>query len=232
MITLRPSNERGDADHGWLRARHSFSFAGYHDRAHMGFRGLRVMNEDVVAGSQGFGTHGHANMEIFTWVVSGSLAHRDSMGSHKVVGPGMVQYMSAGSGVEHSEINASPEEPVHLYQTWIIPRERDTAPRYEDRDFRVGLAGGGWVEILSPDGAGGGIAMVSDARVLIARPAAGTELRHALAPGRGAWLQVIKGRATANGHAMAAGDGAAIEDEAELLVSAVEDAEVMLIDLP
>jgi redox-sensitive bicupin YhaK (pirin superfamily) len=232
MIGYRLSDERGVGAHGWLDSRHTFSFARYIDREHMGFRDLRVINDDRIEPARGFGTHGHENMEIFSWVVEGSLAHRDSMGNEKVVTPGMLQYMSAGAGVTHSEYNASKTDRVHLYQIWIIPREQDTEPRYEDRDFSEALAGGGWVELLSPDGEGGGVRMVSDARVYAARAKGGDELSRDLKEGRGAWLQVIKGAVTVGGKRLTAGDAAFAEDETQFQVKVEEDAEVLFFDLP
>lgn len=231
MLTLRNADERGQGNHGWLTSRHTFSFANYIDPAHRGFRNLRVINEDRVEGGAGFGTHGHENMEIFSWVVSGGLTHRDSMGHEKTVQPGGLQYMSAGSGVHHSEYNASQTEPVHFLQVWIIPNERNADPRYEDKDFTAALAEGGLVLVASRDGRDGSIAMRADADVYTARPTAGTELRHDLDPGHAAWIQVVTGTIDVNGTRLAQGDGLAVEDETGITLRAESNAEFLLFDL-
>ncbi|MBX3729347.1 MAG: pirin family protein [Candidatus Sumerlaeia bacterium] len=233
MLTVRRAEERGAGDHGWLESRHTFSFADYVDRRHMGFRNLRVINEDHVAGGRGFGAHPHANMEIFSWIVAGGLTHGDSMGHRRTVRPGDVQYMSAGSGVHHSEMNASATEPVHLLQVWILPNERDAEPRYEDRNFGEALAGGGLVAIVSGSGREGAIAMRADAEVFAARPRAGAELRHRLTAGRGGWVQVVRGTLDVNGVRVQAGDGLQVDDPAgvELTLTARADSELLLFDL-
>lgn len=231
MITLRKSTERGHDDHGWLNARHTFSFGDYFDPEHMGFRGLRVINEDRVAPGAGFPMHGHRDMEIFTWLVEGALAHRDSMGNGSTVRPGGIQYMSAGGGVRHSEFNASQEEPVHLLQVWIMPDVKNVPPRYSDRDFTAALEPGAPVLLLSGDGRDGSIAMRADADVYAARPKAGATFSHAYREGRGGWLQVVRGSVEANGHALSAGDAIALEGEPTLSVKATTDAEVLLFDL-
>lgn len=233
MLTVRRAEERGAGDHGWLVSRHTFSFADFVDRRHMGFRNLRVLNEDRVAGGRGFGAHPHANMEIFSWIVAGGLAHEDSMGHRRVVRPGGVQYMSAGSGVRHSEVNASETEPVHFLQVWLVPNERDAEPRYEDRDFSEALAGGGLVRVLSATGRDGAIGVRADAEVFAARAPAGAELRYRLTAGRGGWVQVVRGAVEANGERLKPGDGLQVDDPAgvELTLTARADSELLLFDL-
>ncbi len=231
MIAIRRSHERGRGEHGWLHARHSFSFAGYFDPKNMGYRSLRVINEDVIDAGGGFGTHPHDNMEIVTWVLEGELAHADSMGRKETLRPGMAQFMSAGSGVTHSEFNGSREAPVHLLQIWIVPAERDTKPHYEDRDFAAKLDGGGLVTILSPDGRDGSLAIGQDATLGAARLKTNEEVSHDLAAGRGAWVQVARGSVSVNGTALEQGDAAVVEDERAVRIVATEDAEVLVFDL-
>lgn len=231
MMQVRKAGERGQGEHGWLHARHSFSFGSYYDANRMGFRSLRVINEDRVEGGTGFGMHGHQNMEIFTHILSGSLRHRDSMGHEAAIVPGQIQYMSAGSGVRHSEFNGSPSEEVHLMQVWIEPNRTGTEPRYEDRDFSEALASGNLVLVASPDGAERSFAIHAGARVYAARPEAGNELRHKLEPGRGAYVQVARGRVEVNGHTLEAGDALVAEDERELAIRAVTAGEFLLFDL-
>lgn len=231
MIATRLSSQRGKADFGWLHARHTFSFGRYYDPAHMGFRSLRVINDDIVEPGGGFGTHPHDNMEIVTWVIDGELAHADSTGSKAVLRPGMAQAMSAGSGIEHSEVNNSRTNRVRLIQTWLLPAAQDTAPRHGEKDFADRLAGGGLVTIASPDGRDGSLVIGQDATISVARLKAGSEARHALAAGRGAWIQVARGAVSVNGTPLSEGDGAAVEDEAALAIKATTDAEVLLFDL-
>ena len=231
MISIRRSAERGHFNHGWLDTCHTFSFADYHDPRHMGFRSLRVINEDRVAAGQGFGRHPHRDMEILTYVLAGALEHRDSMGNHGVIRRGEVQYMAAGSGVEHSELNPSPAEPVHLMQIWIRPDRRGVAPRYEQRQFPSLARAGELTLLASPDGRSGSITIHQDALLLAATLLAGQTVRHALATGRGAWVQVLRGEITLNGVQLAAGDGAAVEGEPELTLSAAAEAELLLFDL-
>lgn len=231
MLTLRKSDERGHADHGWLNARHSFSFADYYDPDFMGFRALRVINEDRVQPAQGFGKHPHRDMEILTWILEGALEHADSTGGGGVIRPGEIQYMSAGRGVLHSEFNASKTERVHLLQIWILPDERGALPRYEQRDYTQRLASGELVQLASKDGADGSIAIRADARLFVARTAAETTYRHALAKGRHAWIQVARGSVDVAGRALSQGDGLAVSDERELLIRAAPGAEFLLFDL-
>ena len=198
MITIRKSQERGHFDHGWLDTYHTFSFAGYEDRRHMGFRSLRVINEDKVAPGQGFGRHPHRDMEIITYVLSGALEHRDSLGNGEVIRPGEVQYMAAGTGIEHSEFNPSPKEAVHLIQIWIRPDQRGAKPRYEQRPFPAIGRAGQFTLLASVDGRAGSIRINQDASLFAARLDASQQATHALTAGRGAWLQVLRGKVAKN----------------------------------
>jgi len=231
MITVRRASERGHADHGWLDTWHTFSFADYHDPRHVHFRGLRVLNEDFVAPGRGFGEHPHRDMEILTWVLEGALQHKDSMGNGSIIRPGEVQVMSAGTGVTHSEFNASRDQRVHLLQVWIFPRARNLPPRYEQA--QVGdLPRGELHAIAGPQGSGSTVLLEADARVWVARLAAGEAVEHASAPGRGVWLQVARGGVRLDGVELAAGDGAAIESMPRLRVEGqAKGSEVLLFDL-
>jgi redox-sensitive bicupin YhaK (pirin superfamily) len=231
MITVRPSAERGLARHGWLESRHTFSFADYHDPAQMGFRALRVINEDRVQPGQGFGSHPHRDMEILTYVIEGALAHRDSTGSAGVIRPGDVQRMSAGTGIVHSEFNASREEPVHFLQIWVVPERRGLAPGYEQRMFPLAERMGRLRLLAAPDGRDGALRLHQDASVWGALLPAGTRVSHALAPGRHAWVQMVRGKLSLNGTPLAAGDGAATEGEEQLVLEAGDEAELLLFDL-
>ena len=229
MITLRRSSARGQADYGWLKARYSFSFASYHDPAQMGFRALRVMNEDRIEGGAGFPTHPHRDMEILTHVISGGLEHRDSLGTGSVIHAGEFQRMTAGSGVTHSEANHSPSESLHLLQIWILPAERNLAPGYEQRSFEdrentLRL-------VAAPDGREGALTIHQDVEIYSSLLSAGQRLEHALAPGRYAWVQVVTGRVRVNDQALEAGDGAALSEESLLTLFASEEAEVLVFDL-
>ena len=228
MFTVRPSRERGHANHGWLETYHSFSFADYHDPAHTNFRSLRVLNDDRVAGDTGFPPHPHRDMEIITHVLSGQLAHRDSMGNGAVVKAGEWQYMSAGRGVQHSEMNPAPE-PVHLLQIWIMPDKRGYEPRYDQKMFDE--TPGRWTLAASPDGRDGSIAIRQDLLLNAAKVEAGSRLSYTLAKGRGGWLHVATGAATVNGIALKAGDAVAIENEDALEIVGDEPGEVLLFDL-
>ena len=232
MITVRPSGERGLARHGWLESRHTFSFADYHDPAHMGFRTLRVINEDRVQPAEGFGSHPHRDMEILTYVIEGALAHRDSTGASGVIRPGDVQRMSAGTGIVHSEFNASREEPVHFLQIWIIPDRTGIEPGYEQRAFPLVERRGRLRLLAAPDGRDGALVLHQDASVFGAMLPAGTRVAHELESGRHAWLQVVKGKLALNGVPLATGDGAAASGEQRLTLEAGDDAEVLLFDLP
>jgi redox-sensitive bicupin YhaK (pirin superfamily) len=231
MLHLRQGSERGRFDHGWLKTAHTFSFADYLDPAQMGFRALRVINEDVVAPGQGFGMHPHRDMEIVTYVLEGALAHKDSMGHGEVLRAGELQHMTAGTGVYHSEFNSSPTEPVHLYQIWLLPDRRGLAPGYQQQAFDPARRRGRWQVVASPDARGGGLPIHQDAQILLADLGAGEPLTHAIAPGRHAWLQVLRGAVTVNGLRMKAGDGLAASDESALQVQADSGGEVMVFDL-
>jgi len=229
-LVLRHANSRGFADHGWLKSWHTFSFADYYDPNHMGFRSLRVINDDIVAGGGGFPTHPHRDMEIITYVLSGALQHRDSMGNGSVIRPGNVQYMAAGSGIRHSEFNASSNEPVHLLQIWIRPDEQGLAPRYEEKSLAT-AAPGQFHLVTSGTGRDGSIRIHQDADLWIGRFAAGDQTTHALKSGRHAWVHVAEGTVVLNGQALAAGDAAAISQESLLRIQAKAASQVLLFDL-
>ncbi len=231
MITKRPSAARGQADLGWLKTRYSFSFADYYDPTHLGFRRLRVLNDDVIAPGAGFGTHGHRDMEIVTYILSGALRHEDSQGNGAVLRAGDVQYMSAGRGILHSEFNASGSEPVHLFQVWVLPRESGLDPAYEDRSFSVEERRGALQLLVSGDGRDGSLRMNQDADFYATCLASGDALEHALRAGRGAWVQVASGAVELNGVSLEAGDGAAVESESSLSLLALADSELLLIEL-
>jgi redox-sensitive bicupin YhaK (pirin superfamily) len=231
MLTIRRSSERGHADHGWLDTYHTFSFADYHDPEHMGYRSLRVINDDTVEPGQGFGKHGHRDMEILTWILDGALEHKDSIGSGGVIRPGELQYMSAGKGVLHSEFNASKTEPVHLLQIWILPEEDGATPRYDQKSFAETLVPGRLVRIASHDGRDGAIAIRQDVELFAARFEKGQSASHALADGRHAWVHVARGSVQLNGRALEAGDSVAVEGEPTLTIEATDAAEVLLFDL-
>ncbi len=231
MINIRKSSERGRFNHGWLDTCHTFSFAGYQDPRYMGFRSLRVINEDKVAPGQGFGEHPHHDMEIITYVLSGELEHRDSLGNGEVIRPGEVQYMAAGTGIEHSEFNPSRTESVHLMQIWIRPDRRGTSPRYEQRPFPSIGDAGRLTLLASGDGREGSIRINQDASLFAAKLDAGQQATHRLAAGRAAWLQVLRGSIDLNGQSLKAGDGAAVTDELAITVRAGDAAEVLLFDL-
>jgi redox-sensitive bicupin YhaK (pirin superfamily) len=233
MITIRHAGERGHFDHGWLDTHHTFSFADYHDERHMGFSDLRVINDDVVQPGQGFGTHPHRDMEIVTYVLEGELLHRDSMGNGSVIRPGEVQRMTAGTGVRHSEQNASREQPVHLLQIWILPGQRGLAPGYEQTAFPEDERRGKLRLVASPDGAEGSVTIHQDARMYATLLARGEEVRHPLAPGRRAWVHVARGELTLNGQPLGSGDGAAIEREQEIALAGrgAQLAEALVFDL-
>ncbi|MDO8475616.1 MAG: pirin family protein [Candidatus Rokubacteria bacterium] len=231
MIAIRPAAERGHADHGWLDTRHTFSFASYHDPRHMGFRSLRVINEDRVKPGEGFGTHAHRDMEILTWVLDGALEHKDSMGNGAVIRPGDLQRMSAGTGVTHSEFNPSPEAPVHFLQIWLLPRERGLPPGYEQKRFPQEERRGRLRLIAAGDGRDGAVTIHQDADLWTAVLQPGESVRHAPAPERYAWVHVARGAVSLNGSTLGAGDGAAVSDEAALEIAGAADAEVLLFDL-
>jgi len=221
MITLRPADERGHADHGWLNSYHTFSFANYYDPKHMGFRSLRVLNDDRVAPGKGFGAHGHRDMEIISYVMEGSLAHKDSMGQQEVLEPNMVQAMSAGTGVIHSEFNPSPKEPVHFLQIWIEPAEADIEPSYQQFAFDPAEKKGRLRLMAGPDKktADPAAFIHQDARMYASVLGAGEKLEQPIAKGRHAWVHCAQGNITLNGHALNEGDGAAISDESSLQIA-------------
>ena len=231
MISIRRSADRGHANHGWLDARHTFSFANYHHPEQMGFRALRVINEDRVNPGAGFPQHPHQEMEIITYILEGALAHKDSTGGGGVITPGMVQYMSAGSGVTHSEFNASKTEPVHLLQIWLLPNEKGGAPRYQERKV-ANADSGDMVLVASPDGRDGSFAIRQNAELYAAKIKEGAVLSHGFAAGRYGWLQIARGGVELGGLMMQAGDGARIEAENSVTFKALADSEVLLFDLP
>jgi len=258
MITLRPSQERGGADHGWLKTRHTFSFNTYHDPAQMHFRALRVINEDWIAPGQGFGTHPHDNMEIITYVLEGALEHKDSLGTGSIIRPGDAQRMSAGTGIRHSEYNASKTDQVHMLQIWIMPNQRNVSPGYEQKVFPTAEKAGKLLRIAQ--GSGGGdsreedsrrnaslgdrprpshkeeflptpVTIHADADLYVSVLKQGERVTHSLASGRHAWLQVTKGAVDLNGKKLTQGDGASASDEPSLEIQATADAEILLFDL-
>jgi len=231
MINIRRSHDRGHFNHGWLDTYHTFSFADYYDPAQMGFRALRVMNEDRVAPGMGFGMHGHRDMEIVTYVLSGALEHKDSLGHGEALRPGELQRMTAGRGIRHSEFNPSATEPVHLYQIWLLPRAAGLAPSYEQKAFAESERQNRLRLVASPAGDDGSLTIQQDARLYSATLDDGVSLTHALPAGRHAWLQVLRGALELNGSALAAGDGAAISNESKLTIRATSPAEVLLFDL-
>ncbi len=232
MITIRRSHERGHANHGWLDARHTFSFANYYDPAHVHFGPLRVLNQDRIRAARGFPTHGHDNMEIVTYVLSGELEHRDSMGHGSKIRPGDVQLMSAGSGLTHSEFNGSEEQELHLLQMWVFPRERDTKPRYEQKHFDEESRRGRLRLVASPDGSDQSLTIGQDARLFAGILDSGDESAQLLPPGRMAWLHVATGSIELNGQYLEAGDGAAIAGEGGLQLLGLERADLVLWELP
>jgi redox-sensitive bicupin YhaK (pirin superfamily) len=231
MITLRPADERGHANHGWLDTHHTFSFNTYYDPRHMGFRALRVINEDHIAPGRGFGTHGHSDMEILTYVVAGQLAHKDSMGTSAVIRPGEVQRMTAGTGVSHSEFNPSQTEPTHLLQIWLLPERKGLKPGYEQRDYPEAERRGKLRLVASRDGSNGSVTIHQDVRLYDALLAAGDEVTYRLDRDRHAWIQVVKGTVNVNDTPLATSDGAAISLETSLNIKASEEAEILLFDL-
>jgi hypothetical protein len=231
MITLRPSGSRGHFDFGWLDTHHTFSFGEYFEPEHEQFHALRVLNEDRVSPGKGFGTHGHRDMEILTWVLSGALEHRDSLGTHGVIRPGEAQVMSAGTGIRHSEFNASATEPVHFLQIWILPERAGLAPRYDQLAFTEEALQNCLRLIASPDGAEGSVRLFQDVKVFAARLDAGREVTATLPPGRAGFLQLAAGSVSLNGRVLHAGDGARIEGEPSLSVVAGAPAEILFFEL-
>ncbi|MHC5066826.1 MAG: pirin family protein [Planctomycetota bacterium] len=232
MISIRKSEDRGHADHGWLESRHTFSFAEYRDPEYMGFGLLRVINEDRVKPGEGFGTHGHRDMEIVSYVLNGVLEHKDSMGNGSQMRAGEVQIMSAGTGVTHSEFNASDGDMLHFLQMWIIPRETSTDPRYEQKAFSGEERGNSLRLVISPDGSDGSVTIGQDVKMYASLLAAGKEVGYLLPAGRAAWLQLMRGALRIGNCELSAGDGAGIQDEGQLALLASEDAEFLLWELP
>ena len=231
MLTIRKSRDRGHADHGWLESRHSFSFAEYHDPEQMGWGNLRVINEDRIAPGTGFGTHGHRDMEIISYVLSGTLAHRDSMGNGTAIPPGDVQRMSAGSGVMHSEYNHSKDAVTHFLQIWIEPDRRGIAPSYEQKTFSDGEKRGALRLVASPDGAEGSLTIHADATLRVGLFDGAESVTVPLDPARKAYVHVVRGKLNVNGLPLAAGDAAKLADERLLTLSEGQDAEVLVFDL-
>jgi redox-sensitive bicupin YhaK (pirin superfamily) len=231
MIQIYKSNDRGHADHGWLDSRFSFSFAEYYDPEHVQFRTLRVMNDDRIAGGGGFPTHPHRDMEIVTYVLEGALAHKDSMGNGSLIRPGDVQYMSAGTGVAHSEFNASQKDPVHMSQIWMFPDKKNYAPVYDQKHFSEAEKHGRLRLVVSPDGREGSVKIRQDNQLYATVLGPGESVKHELGPDRHAYVQVARGSVTLNGKELDTGDGAAISEEKTLQLTGVKNAEVLLFDL-
>ena len=230
-VTLRPAAARGHADHGWLKSAHTFSFADYYDAAHMGFRSLRVINDDRVAPGMGFPTHPHRDMEIFSYVLEGTLEHKDSMGNGRQLKPGQIQLMSAGRGITHSEFNPSQEEGLHFLQIWIQPRERGLTPSYTEWHPKPEHSDAAKVLVISPDGRDGSATIHQDADIYRIRLTPGQAVTHQLKRGRGAWLQIAEGVLACNGVALATGDGASTETPGTLTLTAIKSTEALLFDL-
>ena len=230
-LNIRRADERGHADHGWLNSHHTFSFADYYDPAQMGFRTLRVINDDRVAPGQGFGAHPHRDMEIFSYVLEGTLEHKDSMGNGRQLKPGQIQLMSAGRGITHSEFNPAPSEPLHFLQIWIQPRERGLTPSYTEWLPKPEHTEAAKVLVISPDGREGSATIHQDADVYRIRLKPGQAVTHKLRPGRGAWLQIAEGVLSFNGVELTTGDGASTETPGTLTLTATKPTEAILFDL-
>ena len=231
MIKVRKAEDRGHFDHGWLNTCHTFSFADYHDPDHMGFRGLRVINEDRVQPAKGFGTHPHRDMEIISYVLEGGLQHRDSMGNGSIIRPGEVQRMSAGTGVTHSEFNASADELVHFLQIWLLPAERGTKPSYEQKAFAPAEIDGRLRLVAASDGRDGSVTIHADASLYAGRFDAGNTGELGIPQGRCSWVQIARGQARVNGYALKAGDGAALTGEASARIEGIHASEVLVFNL-
>jgi len=231
MIAIRKDGERGRTKIDWLDSRHTFSFGEYYDPEHMGFRALRVINDDRVAPGGGFGTHPHRDMEIITIVLDGALEHKDSLGSGSVIRPGDVQLMTAGAGIRHSEFNHSQEEPVHFLQIWILPERKGLKPGYEQKSFAPKETRGTWRTVVAPNSNNGALTIHQDAILAVASLSRGEQATYSLKPERYAWVQVATGGVTLNGNPLTAGDGAAVSDETKLTVKATEPSELLLFDL-
>lgn len=232
MTTLRPSTERGHANHGWLNSYHTFSFANYYDPAHMGVSNLRVINDDTVTPGKGFGTHGHKDMEIISYVLDGALEHKDSMGTGSVIRPGDIQRMSAGTGVQHSEYNPSATEPVHFLQIWLEPNRTGVEPGYEQKHFPLADRRGRLVLLVSPDGRDGSLSTHQDGLLYGTLLEVGETVAHPLAAGRRAYVHVARGQVAVNGTPLGSGDGATLDDIDHVYLEGLGHAEVLLFDLP
>jgi redox-sensitive bicupin YhaK (pirin superfamily) len=230
MVKIRRSGERGHINHGWLNTYHTFSFADYYDPEWMGFRSLRVINDDIVSGGMGFGAHPHRDMEIITYVLSGALEHKDSMGNGRIIRPGEFQYMAAGTGVTHSEFNPSPAEPVHLLQIWIMPDQKGLPPAYAEKSA-LELPSNQFHLISSKTGRGGSISINQDADLHLARMTPGGSVAHNLAAQRHAWVHVAEGEAVVNGQSLQAGDAAIVSEEKAITIQANSDSQILLFDL-
>lgn len=231
MITIRRANERGYADHGWLKSYHTFSFGGYHDPVHMDFRSLRVMNEDRVAAGQGFGEHAHRDMEIVSYVLEGELEHKDSMGNGEVLRLGEFQRITAGTGITHSELNPSLVQPTHFYQIWLLPDRRSIEPSYEQRRFDPVGRANQFQLVASPDGSHGSLLLHQDAEIYLTNLGEAQELTYTIPTGRHVWLQVLRGTVNADGHDLETSDAMAVSEESALTLKATSNAELMLFDL-
>lgn len=231
MLTIRKAEDRGHANHGWLDTYHTFSFANYYDPKHMGFRSLRVINEDRVSPDAGFGTHGHRDMEIITYVLQGALEHKDSIGNGSVIQPGDVQRMSAGTGILHSEFNHSKTDSVHLLQIWLLPDQEGLPPSYEQQNFSVTKNPGKLHLVAARDGREGAVTVHQDVDLYAAVLNQGDRISHTLKPQRHAWVQVARGTITLNGLPLDTSDGAAISNETDVVIEATNDAEILLFDL-
>lgn len=231
MITIRRASDRGHADHGWLQSAHTFSFANYYDPNHMGFRDLRVINEDHIQAGMGFPTHPHRDMEIITYVVSGSLSHRDSIGNVETIGASGVQRFTAGTGITHSEFNPSSHESTHLLQIWILPEQEGLKPSYEQKVFPVDEKRGQWQKIASREADQGAVKLHQNAEIYATILAAGESRDYPLRSDRYAWVQVVRGDVTLNGHRLTAGDGAAMSQIPDLTFTAQDETEILLFDL-
>ncbi len=231
-MQIRRAADRGHANHGWLDTNHTFSFADYYDPDHMGFRALRVINEDKVAPGRGFGTHGHRDMEIISYVLAGELGHKDSMGTGSTIKPGEVQLMSAGTGVQHSEMNASKTQPVHFMQIWIIPDKQGHKPGYAQKAFPEDERRGKLRVVASPDGRDGSVSIHQDVTLASTLLAPGDKVEHVLRKDRYAWIQVARGAVTVNGEKLDTSDGVAIAGAGTITITGVDDAEVLVFDLP
>ncbi len=232
MITVRPAQARGNANFGWLDSKHTFSFGSYYDPNQMGFSSLRVINEDQVQPGKGFGTHSHRDMEIISYVLEGELEHKDSIGNGSVIRPGDVQRMSAGTGIAHSEFNASTIEPVHFLQIWILPDQKGIEPSYEQKHFSLDEKQGRLRLVASPDGRDNSVTIHQDANLYVAVLNQGERINHSIANNRSLWLQIARGSAEINGQTLQAGDGAAITQETDIEITATtDDSEILLFDL-